>query len=360
MRSSYNVDDVELLLTDLSGKIEAMGTEDRERMIQSGVHYSEMLPKEYKPSDEYIKVYEDALHNLTYKTAQGIVNLSEKLYSEHGGKFVIISLARAGLPIGVLIKRYIKYKYGIELPHYGISIIRGKGIDKNAMEYIYNKCSDGYGVNHFQFIDGWVGKGAISKVLVDAVKELVDGDSKWEGLSSELGVVADPANITELCGTHEDIMIPSACLNGIVSGLVSRTIRNSLIGKDDFDGAVYFSHMECDDMTYEFIDKVASYYNRLSINIDSNKSVEKGVDVVKRIQEEYGITDINFIKPSIGEATRVILRRVPWRVLINPRANEDDIRHIKVLCKEKGIEIEVKEIGNYNACGIIKDIHSDI
>ena len=44
MRSSYSEDDVILLLKDITGMVEPQGTEERERQIQSGRHYSEMLP----------------------------------------------------------------------------------------------------------------------------------------------------------------------------------------------------------------------------------------------------------------------------------------------------------------------------
>ena len=41
-----------------------------------------------------------------------------------------------------------------------------------------------------------------------------------------------------------------------------------------------------------------------------------GIDEVKKITQEFGISDINLVKPGIGETTRVLLRRVPWKVLI--------------------------------------------
>ncbi len=41
-------------------------------------------------------------------------------------------------------------------------------------------------------------------------------------------------------GTREDFLIPSACLNSTVSGLVSRTVLNDdLIGPADFHGAKF-------------------------------------------------------------------------------------------------------------------------
>ena len=54
-------EDVTFLLKDLSGADIEKGTLERERAIQNGVHYSEMLPVEYQPSEEYIKLFHDSL-----------------------------------------------------------------------------------------------------------------------------------------------------------------------------------------------------------------------------------------------------------------------------------------------------------
>ena len=90
---------------------------------------------------------------------------------------------------------------------------------------------------------------------------------KWHHLSSNLYVLADPANITPYCGTHEDYLLPSACLNSTVSGLTSRTILNSYIDVEagDFHGATYFEKFEGIDKSNEFIDAVSSEF----INLDA-------------------------------------------------------------------------------------------
>lgn len=365
--TTYNEEDVKILLKDLGGKMEPLSTEERERRIQSGTHYSEMLPLEYKPTEEYMEIYERALGCLSDKTAKAVAVLSEILYNRHKGPFVIVSLARAGLPIGILIKRYFKMKYNMELPHYGISIIRGKGIDKNAMNYIYDEHKN-IGVEHFQFVDGWIGKGAITRVLESACEELRK-DEKWADIKSDLAVLSDPANITDLCGTHEDFLIPSACLNSTVSGLVSRTILNEHIAEDDFHGAVSFDEMLGEDRSYEFIDTVEEYMQKyvsvpdFSVEItEINEGLldEKGLEAVERIQWEYDVSDINFIKPGVGETTRVLLRRIPWKVLVRPGVNEEEIAHIIRLCKDKGIPMETHDIGGYTTMGIIKDISADV
>ena len=49
MKSSYKEKDVVILLKDISGMVEPTPTEEREKKIQKGTHYSEMLPLEYEP-----------------------------------------------------------------------------------------------------------------------------------------------------------------------------------------------------------------------------------------------------------------------------------------------------------------------
>ena len=141
MRSTYNEEDVTILLKDISGMVEPLGTKEREVLIQSGIHYCEMLPLEYKPSEKYIEIYNKSLSVFAQSTADAVARVAEDIYKKKGQKVALISLARAGTSIGVLIKRYLRNKYNIEIAHYSISIIRDKGIDRNAMNYILDRHS---------------------------------------------------------------------------------------------------------------------------------------------------------------------------------------------------------------------------
>ncbi|MDQ9827271.1 tellurite-like stress resistance cysteine protease StiP, partial [Acinetobacter baumannii] len=59
-----------------------------------------------------------------------------------------------------------------------------------------------------------------------------------DNISSDLAVLADPARLSAIAGTRNDVCIPNACLNSTISGLVSRTILNrNLIGENDYHGA---------------------------------------------------------------------------------------------------------------------------
>lgn len=346
MRSSYRESDVELLLKDITGLVQPQPTEEREKLIQSGKHYCEMLPIEYVPSEKYMKVYEEALESYSETVAMAIGVLADKIMRDKGENVVLVSLARAGIPIGILLKRYINYKYGIDVGHYSISIIRGRGIDKNAMHYLLER----YDAGRLLFVDGWIGKGAILNELRKDLRE-------FEGVSADIAVVADPANVTELCGTHEDILIPSSCLNCTVSGLISRTfLRSDIIGEKDFHGAVYYGELADSDLSYAFIDAIERKFTKEAFV--EEKAVEgQGVDEVREIAEEYGIDDMNLIKPGIGETTRVLLRRVPWKVLIDDKYKDHrELAHIIRLAEEKKVPIEYHPLTHYRACGIIKKL----
>ena len=346
MRSSYLAEDVTLLLKDITGMVEPQTTEERERLIQGGRHYCEMLPVEYVPSETYMETYRIALKQYAETTAEAIGKLADKIITNKGENIVLVSLARAGIPIGILLKRFIMWKYHMDVMHYSISIIRGKGLDDNAVKHILSR----HNAEDVLFVDGWIGKGAIQKELKKEVE-------KYEGLSGELAVVADPANITKLFGTNSDILIPSSCLNSTVSGLISRTfLRDDIIGENDFHGAVYYENLREKDLSYEFIDAIQSKFKK---EYKEEKGILKcdGIEKVKEIANSFHIKDINLIKPGIGETTRVLLRRVPWKVLIDNKWKHDSsLKHIIKLAQEKNVAIEYCPLGNYKTCGIIKNM----
>lgn len=229
---------------------------------------------------------------------------------------VLVSLARAGTPIGILIKRYIEKRYQVQIPHYSISILRGRGFDTVAIRYILAKHPLGY----LQFIDGWTGKGAITNELQQSCKKF---NALYNTqLNADLAVLADPGHCASIYGTREDFLIPSACLNSTVSGLVSRTVLNlQFMDKDDFHGAKYYKELEAVDVSNLYIERIVACFEAVQENITLPPPLPitwEGMQSVERIQQDFDIENIHFIKPGVGETTRVLLRRIPWKILINP------------------------------------------
>lgn len=355
---SYSPDDVIFLLKDISSLIAEQGNEEREKAIQGGKHYSEMLPIEYRPTDDYIRLFHDSLARFARKIAIATGTVSEIILKRRSKNIVLVSLARAGTPAGILIKRYIKYRYNIDVPHYSISIIRGKGIDENAIRYIL----DHHPKSGIQFVDGWTGKGAITKELN---KSCDDYRRKHNvSLDSDLAVIADPGYCVSIFGTREDFLIPSACLNATVSGLISRTVhKKEIIGENDFHGVKFYRDLDNEDVSNLFIDTVFKEYpfieeevekSFISVSSQPPEVSWLGMKDVEKIQNEFGIRSVHFVKPGIGETTRVLLRRMPWKILV--RKDAKNIEHILQLANERQVPVETYDLSAYQCCGIIKSM----
>jgi hypothetical protein len=356
---SYSKDDVTFLLKDLTGITLEGSSDKREKEIQSGRHYSETLPIEETPDKEYMELFWNLLDSFKQKVALYTGIAAEQIYQSKGRNTVLVSLARAGTPVGILIKRYILNKYGVNLPHYSISIIRGKGIDENAVSYILNRHEG----QNIQFIDGWTGKGAISLELQKSSKSI--NEKLGVHLDDNIAVLADPGHCSTLYGTREDFLLPSACLNSTVSGLVSRTVLNeTYIKPGEFHGAKYYEEFESVDVSRDFIEVVCKEFSNiydlaekqgLRLLNEPSDADFKGMKTVRKIGLEFGIENWNLIKPGVGETTRVLLRRVPWKILIKD-FDSPYIRQILLLARKKKVELVHYPDMDYACCGLIKQL----
>lgn len=351
---SYHAEDCVFLLKNINGLVEEIGVKEREYHVQHGGHYSEVLPIEYQPTEEYMTLYQKILADTAKEIAYYAGVVAELIYRRKRGKVVLVSLARAGTPIGVLIKRYLKEKYQISFPHYSLSIIRDRGIDENALFYLLGQ----YSPEDIQFIDGWTGKGAIGKTLTKACEAF---KAKYGiTLDDSLAVLCDPGECTSIYGTRADFLIPSACLNATISGLVSRTfLRKDIIGPDDFHGAKYYEEWQAVDVSNAFVDEVSKYFKDLQISEADLKGKEPGqfnaAESVENIRLAFGIDSINRVKPGVGETTRVLLRRVPWKILVKDK-KDPHLKHILLLAEDKGVAVEEYQDMCYSCCGLVESM----
>lgn len=348
MFGSYRRDDVTLLLKDITGQIEPLGTQARERKIQSGTPYYEMLPIEYEPTPAYLHAYQDALARYAGITAEAVGSVARQIWEQKGDRAALVSLARAGTPVGILIKRYLKTYYHADVTHASVSIIRGRGIDENAMAWLLER----HAPEDLQFVDGWTGKGAIQGQLQQAMQA-------YPGVSPGLAVLSDPACLAEKWGTREDFLIASSCLNSVVSGLLSRTVyRPDLIGPQDFHGAVFYDQWQDRDLTYQFIDQIEAHFRppKQTPPPPGPQTERTAAEEVAQICRVFGVRDRNLVKPSIGEATRVLLRRMPWKILVHSLDDEAHLGHLYQLAREKQVPLEFYPLVHYRACGLIREM----
>lgn len=372
--SSYAPDEVGWLLQDLSHVRLEAPTEEREEAVQSGgAHYAESLPVEYQPSERYQELFHAALRASAARIARAVGTVTETVLAERSGsgartgsggggdtsgrRPVLVSLARAGTPVGVLMRRWALHRHGLDLPHYAVSIVRGRGIDANALRWLaaHHDPAD------VVFVDGWTGKGAITRELADAIREFEKSDGVT-GFDPEIAVLADPGSCVRTYGTREDFLIPSACLNSTVSGLVSRTVlRADLVGEHDFHGAKFYRELAGSDVSGAFLDAVSAHFEEVYEAVDAQVAKVLATDrtptwegwaAVERISEEYGIHDVNLVKPGVGETTRVLLRRVPWKILARAGAGAD-LDHVRLLAEQRGVPVEEVAELPYSCVGLI-------
>ncbi|MGO4428893.1 cysteine protease StiP domain-containing protein, partial [Streptomyces sp. MCAF7] len=168
-----------------------------------------------------------------------------------------------------------------------ISIVRGRGIDTTALRWL----ADRHDPADVVFIDGWTGKGAITRELAEAVRP-------YPGFDPRIAVLADPGRCVETYGTRDDFLIPSACLNSTVSGLISRTVlRADLVGPDDFHGGKFYRELAGADVSGLFLDTVEARFDEVADLVAADVKELAAADrsptwegwaAVERISEEYG------------------------------------------------------------------------
>ena len=350
---SYDPTDVQLLLKPV--KLAVTDPEVRERLIQSGAqHYSETLAPETMPSDVYFRLYQSLLARHAPRLGADVAHLAAALdrRAAPAREIVLASFVRAGLPIGVLLLRALR-RLGRRASHYGVSIIRDRGVDARAMAWIAARHDPADVV----FVDGWTGKGAIASELRAC--------TTLQGADPFLTVVADPAGVADLAATGDDYAIPSGILNATVSGLVSRTILNEkVVGPGDFHACVWHGHLAAVDQSRAFIDTVEASSPPTGYRADwtlegCQALAARSRDIIARVLKQSGTRDTNRIKPGIAEATRAVLRRLPEAILIRDPADED-VAHLVELARQTGVEIlALSEDNPYRAITVIRTLGAD-
>ncbi|QAV22578.1 cysteine protease StiP family protein [Proteus hauseri] len=348
---SYLSGDVDFLLQPVN--IEMTPVEIKEELIQSGkLHYSDMLSQEPEPTQWHLDLFEKALETGASRLANEVVMLAKALIQRFGDTPIILtSLVRAGVPLGVMLQQTLR-KMGKNSYHYGISIIRDRGIDTQALSWIEER----HGTQGIVFVDGWTGKGAITGELIRSL-------SGREGYPAQprLVVLADPCGCAWLSASDEDWLIPFGIMGAPVSGLISRSIWT----QQGFHGFVNCQHLKQYECSRYLVDTVAKSIDKLDIpNVDIATFKEQQSDlkklsenVVSSLAKKYDISNINRIKPGIAEATRAVLRRVPDHVLVR-KITDPDVALLVYLAQEKNIAvIEAGDaIGQYRAVTIIKKV----
>ena len=354
---SYSLADVQFLLQPMAFADTPIAV--KEAFIQSGQkHYSELLSHESLPSAAYLHLFHQGLARNQQRMAEHLLILAAKIVATRPNGITLVSLARAGTPIGVLLKHILQRYFQKETCHYSISILRDVGIDQNALRYILQNHSP----ESLVFVDGWTGKGVIAEQLRQSLQAFAESDGI--AIRPELYVLTDLSGSAAVAASHEDYLIPSCILNATVSGLVSRSIFNrQLAEQGHFHGCVFYEQFTAHDLSKYFIDTLLNAvadlafsqhrFSEIELNSIQLQAVSK--QFLTRLAERYGVSQVNYIKPGIGEASRVLLRREA-RLLLLQNLNDEATQHLRWLAEAKQIPIERLSESPYRAVALIKEI----
>ena len=366
---SYLPTEVTLLLDIVSAdSVNDISPTQKEALIQSGQrHYSDMLTLEKPPSATHEALYNQALMAGKQRMANDVTNLAFSLHQlfhafvSASQPLILVSLVRAGLPIGVLLQKALSdasASYALASQHYGVSIIRDRGLDPVALQHILQQ----HPRSPIVFVDGWTGKGAIYGELQRSLAKITDKRQQAQLFHQGDGVIplvtlADPAGVAWLSASDDDWLMPASLLNSTVSGLISRTLYRE--PSDGLHQAVYYDKLQPWDRSGEFIQTIDALRQQTPLPTPLTGKLLPTFatqSVIDDLAARFAISNRNRIKPTIAEATRAILRRDPECVLVNEMADGQDTALLRHLCEEKNIQlIADTSIAPYQAVTIIKD-----
>jgi hypothetical protein len=344
---SYDADDCTFLLKRIAPadaeRVTVTSLEDQERGIQSGSEpYWVRVTPESAPSGAMVRYYAAAMNLNAERFGADVARLALTLSMRPGKEVVVVSLARAGTPVGVLLCGALRH-LGRKCKHYSVSIVRSEeiGLDLNALKYIVDR----HDSQDIVFVDGWTGKGGMSRQLALSVAQF--NARHGTAVGGTLAVVADLAGWSELAATTEDYLLPYAVFNAVVSGLVSRTVfRDDLLSAQDYHGCLELPELLPFDRSREFIELVElivfeALADGAITAIENNPSLKQQLRQAAdrwtaSLQSKFGLT-ADLVKLGIGESTRALGRRLPKALIVRDPA-DPHVAHLVDFAAEKGVE----------------------
>lgn len=313
-----------------------VSVQDKENLLRAGVSYGTLLTPEEVPNVVQTKAYRAALTRNGERVGALLASLTAEILATYP-EAVLVSLARAGTPVGCAMRRLAR-RWERDLPHHTLSIIRGSGIDRAALDAVQAKHPDGQLI----FVDGWTGKGSIYGALKDSLPADVP---------TRLAVLSDPAGVALHAATHDDVLLPHAALNASVCGLLSRTFIT-------LEGGLHAARIEEQvrevDQTAEYLDALDALTAPFApdFRLPLGPRPQQPQDVVTALAATLGVNDPHLVKPSVGEATRVFLRREPAHLMLR-EAGHPDTLHLEHLAQAARVPVSVHPTLPYLAAALI-------
>lgn len=338
--SSYSPDEIGWLVTDLSTLPDS---------ALDGIR-RDALGNEYEPSSQHFERTLDLIRRSARKIAYLVGVTSELALARRGPRLVLASAVRAGVPVGILMRRWMREYHGIEVDHFAMGVHRGRGVDPVALRWL----ADHYDPARVLFVDAWTGKGGVAQGL----KASLQSPGVPDGFSPSLAVLTDPGHCTDLYGTRDDVLLPFAGMNSKASGLVSGAVP---VLADAFYVARFFHESIHADLSDAFLTIVTDEFAAVAKAVSADWHERTRPDPVDRagerateaIARRYGVEDAALlVRPGFGETLRVLLSNYPGRLIVNREAGAD-LEYILELAERRGLPIDEMPGMPYACAGLM-------
>lgn len=331
---SYREQDVSLLFADLTC---APGCAAAGCAVPGCMAAGRVPAPEYQPGSGYLSEVSELIASSAARIALLTATLGELILSRRGRQVVLVSIARAGTPVGVLLRRWFREHHGLEVPHYTVSISNGVGLDLNAVSWICRRHDPAL----LQFVDGWTSKGTVGRALRAAAASL---DSV---VDPRLAVLCDIGWCTDIFATRDDTLMPHACLGAAMSGLLSRTFAGPDASRaDSFHAVVAYRELAGDDLSNVFLDAVSAHYPLIAARVPASVRAARleprpdyrGSMDARDLARRFGSGNLDLVNIGLSEAARAFFRRKP-RLLIVKTGHDDQAAHLLRLAAARGVPV---------------------
>lgn len=326
----------------------------KEQLIQSGQrHYAHLLTHETAPAADYVALFDQSVAMNSPLMAKHLLQLAAQIVATPRTEITLVSLARAGTPIGVLLRHILAHYYQRSATHYSISIFRGIGLDLQALRYLLQK----HAANSIVWLDGWTGKGGIARQLASSLQSFAVSDGIV--IAPDLYVLTDLSGSAHFSASTEDYLIPTSVLNATVSGLVSRSV---FVDEHSWHGCLYYQHLQDYDLSNYFVSYMQNMIAEVwqaqgeamaAAKVSTTTGQQQAHQFLHWVQTSYAITETRYIKLGIGESTRALLRREVGYLLLND-ASHAGVQHLLWLAETKAVPVVIIKDMPYRATALVK------
>lgn len=126
-----------------------------------------------------------------------------------------------------------------------------------------------------------------------------------------------------------------------------------MISETDFHGAVRYDKLKEIDVTNHFLNTIEAHF-RIYQEIKPEQQSDSCVkELLEKIRNDFPVADINKVKLSIGESSRALIRRKPYKLLIKNIENPH-LAFVLHLAKIKNVEICIYDTMDYECITLLK------